>query len=48
MKKPLMALFACILLAICGHESRTLAFIFELFYIIYFIKSSPKQKSSPK
>jgi len=39
-KKPLVAVFAFVLLEICGNESRILTFIFELFYHIYFQKSS--------
>ena len=39
-KKLLFAVFAFELLEICGNESRIITFIFELFYHIYFQKSS--------
>ena len=43
-KKSLVVLFAFVLLEICGHEGRISTFIFELFYYIYFQKSSVQYK----
>ena len=45
-KKLLVAVFAFVLLEICGNESRIFTFIFELLYHIYFQKSSALCKSS--